>query len=129
MIRLLLIISILLLSVLTYADQTDLDPFPQNTGTIYEYDEPPAVYFFPADKAKWDGYKITASVWHKLTDGQKVAFIEEGAKEIERNEGVKVVIKDEPMLLIGINGSVSGLPEDVPMIKFLRDLIWLLNAK
>jgi len=48
-------------------------------GGIYKYDKnnPPEVWFFPADKARWDGAKITAKDWHMLSNFQKVVFINE----------------------------------------------------
>ena len=125
MIRVFIIISILLSSP-AYSEQAKFDPFPQNRGTIYEYgDDIPDVCFFPADKARWNGYEVTADKWPQLTDYQKVQFIEEGAGEIERNEDVKVTVKDGWKLLVAINGGIAAVPKDTkfPIIRLLRDLL------
>ena len=126
MIRLFLIILILLLSASAYAEQADFDPFPQNRGTIYDYgDDVPDICFFPIDKARWNGYEVKVSNWPQLTDYQKFKFIEEGAEEIERNEGVKVDIEDVPRLVIAINGGVAAMPKDsnILVLRFLHDLL------
>ena len=109
-----------------YAEQTEFDPFPQNKGTVYTYgDDIPDVCFFPIDKARWNGYEVTAAKWPQLTDFQKTMFISEGVEEIERNEGIKIDIKDGWKLLTAINGGIATLPKDfdVPMIRFLHDLL------
>jgi len=106
------------------------DPFPLNRGTIYEYsdDNIPDICFFPAEKAKWDGYKVMAADWKKLTDFQKEAFISEAAEEIERNEDVTVDIKDGWKVLIAMNEGIKALEKDAPgvakdqtMLRFLYD--------
>lgn len=125
------IIYILLVLVFAWspayaADQPEYNPFPQNKSSIYQYgDDIPDICFFPVNKARWNGYEVTAAKWSQLTDYQKVSFISEGAEEIERNEGVKVDIGDGWKLLTAINGGVATLPKDsdVPMIRFLRDLL------
>jgi hypothetical protein len=59
---------------------------PENKGSKYEYnhDENIDVWFFPADKARWDGSKVNLLDWNKLTRAQKVTFIIEYIKEINR---------------------------------------------
>lgn len=125
--RLFIVIAILLIASAVYAaEQAEFDPFPQNKDSIYQYgDDIPDVCFFPVNKARWNGYEVTAAKWSQLTDYQKISFISEGAEEIERNEGVKVDIGDGWKLLTAINGGVATLPKDsdVPMIRFLRDLL------
>lgn len=56
-------------------------------GSYFTYDEdnPPAVFFFPADKARWDGSKITVREWYMLTDYQKERFINEYLGEMRKN--------------------------------------------
>jgi len=114
-----------------YTEQSGFDPFPKNRGTIYDYgDDIPDICFFPINKARWNGYEVTCKVWGQLTDYQKVKFIEEGAVEIEKNEGVKVDIGDGWKLLVAINGGVAEMPKDsnVPVIRFLHDLLLKNNG-
>lgn len=56
-----------------------VNPFPHNTGSSYAYDvkDIPDICFFPIDNARWNGEKLTATDWHKLTDFQKAMFISE----------------------------------------------------
>jgi hypothetical protein len=70
-------VIILLFSMVALAEQEQFDPFPKNRGTVYEYkdDDVPAICFFPEDKARWDGSRLTAQDWPLLTDYQKAKFI------------------------------------------------------
>lgn len=54
--------------------------------SLYSYDEDdaPAVFFFPAEQARWDGSKVTMKEWYLLTDHQKQKFISEYIAELER---------------------------------------------
>jgi hypothetical protein len=109
----------------------EFEPFPQNKGSIYEYDDPPDVCFFPVDKARWGGYKVTIGDWEKLTDFQKTMFVSEAVEEIKRNEKGKVAVDvyNEGWTILGaLNQGVSYLKAessnlDMPMIRFLRDLL------
>lgn len=64
---------------LSCASKKQFDPFPKNTQSDYAYDREkvPAVCFFPMDKARWDGNKLTVKDWSLLTDFQKTMFISE----------------------------------------------------
>ena len=102
------------------------NPFPKNIGSIYQYNEPPEICFFPVNKAKWDGYKVTTKNWNQLTDYQKTQFITEGITDIETNAKVNIEVKDYWRLLISINTGVNMANietpnEEVPMIKFLLE--------
>lgn len=125
--RIIFILLILaLICFTTHAEQAEFDPFPQNKGSVYQYgDDIPDVCFFPIDKARWNGYGVTAAKWSQLTDFQKTMFISEGAEEIERSEDVKVTIKDGWRLLIAINSGVAAVPKGTkfPVIRLLRDLL------
>ncbi len=68
------------------------DPSPKNKGTAYEYsnDNIPDICFFPVEKARWDGYKVTNKNWSALTDFQKTMFIGEWVEETEKNENVTI---------------------------------------
>jgi len=86
-----------LFSHLSFAgEQEKFDLFPKNKDTIYEYsrDNIPETCFFPVDKARWDGSKITTKEWQMLTDFQKITFISEYIQEKKQNE-CKAIIKDK----------------------------------
>lgn len=79
---------ILLVSALTSPCQAapqepeDVDQSAITTATaesVYSYDRnnPPEVFFFPKEKARWDGAKVTLSEWYLLTETQKERFINE----------------------------------------------------
>lgn len=74
-----ILISFLLVIPSIYAQTNEFNPFPQNTDSPYEYnsDNIPDICFFPANKARWDGSKITVKEWPMLTDFQKTMFIAE----------------------------------------------------
>jgi hypothetical protein len=54
-------------------------------GSLYSYsaDDPPGVFFFPKEKARWDGNNITMREWYMLTDLQKEKFITEYLGEMQ----------------------------------------------
>lgn len=58
-----------------------------NEGSIYAYSESdiPEVFFFPKDKARWDGSKITMREWYMLTDLQKEKFVSEYLAELRKD--------------------------------------------
>jgi hypothetical protein len=108
------------------------DPFPLNRGSIYAYsdDKIPDVCFFPSDKARWDGYKVMAAHWKKLTDYQKEAFISEAVGEIERNDNVTINIDDPEQVITAMNEGIKALEAEAPatakdqaMIRFLYDAL------
>jgi len=70
-------------------------PSGNSEGTIYSYreDDMPEVFFFPKEKARWDGAKVTMREWYMLTDLQKERFISEYLGELKKqyNSGVEVV--------------------------------------
>jgi len=72
---------------------------------IYQYhpDQMPKFLFFPKEKARWEGEKITAKEWELLTSVQKTGFITEYIEEIEKNFYISVQI-DPLDYMIGLNG-------------------------
>ena len=59
---------------------------PAGTGeSIYAYSESdlPQVFFFPKDKARWDGTRVTMREWYLLTPLQKQMFISEYIRLLE----------------------------------------------
>jgi hypothetical protein len=55
-------------------------------GSIYSYSDSdiPEVFFFPKEKARWDGSKVTMREWYMLTDLQKEKFITEYVGEFKK---------------------------------------------
>jgi len=90
-----------------------LGPFPQNTGSSYEYsqDNIPDVCFFPIDKARWDGSKITAKEWKMLTDFQKTMFISEYIEELEKGYKTSIDINGWDYL-IALNGFADACKDE-----------------
>lgn len=62
----------------------------------YDEDNPPDVFFFPVDRAHWDGSKITVREWYMLTDYQKERFISEYLDDMRKhyNSPIDVVSMD-----------------------------------
>ena len=105
-------------------------PFPKNIGSSYEYDSNniPDVCFFPVEKARWDGYKVTNKNWNQLTDFQKTMFISEAAEEIERNEKVTVDLKGGWLVLSSLNEGVEKAERspshlEFPMIRLMYEAL------
>ena len=103
-------------------------PFPKNIGSNYEYDRDniPDVCFFPVEKSRWDGYKVTNKNWDQLTDFQKTMFISEAAEEIQRNEKVTVDLKGGWIVLSSLNKGVEEAEKspthiEFPMIRLMHD--------
>ena len=55
-------------------------------GSIYAYSDNdiPEVFFFPKEKARWDGTKVTMREWYMLTDLQKEKFVSEYLSELKK---------------------------------------------
>lgn len=68
----------------SWCEETEV---PSTTSAdLFTYDEadPPAVFFFPPDKARWDGTRITVREWYMLSELQKQKFISEYLDEMRR---------------------------------------------
>lgn len=85
-------------------------------------------YFFPPEKAKWDGYEVLNSDWKLLDIHQKQKFVSEALKEIEMKEKVKVVFagpKSELVgLLEGLTGTLDAFWVKQPVITLLIKSLW-----
>jgi len=64
-------------------------------GGIYSYrdDDIPDVFFFPKEKARWDGSKVTMKEWYLLTELQKQKFVSEYIAELQKqyNQSIEVI--------------------------------------
>ena len=79
-------------------------PAPTNKGSIYEYkpDENIKEYFFPSGKSRWDGADMSMQEWNMLTDTQKVVFLAEYMKEVDKEKLTHISI-DTSKYLLAIN--------------------------
>lgn len=70
--------------VIGWSKQYASEPF--NKGSPYEYrhNEYIKTWFFPKKEARWDGTTVSILDWHKLTRGQKIMFIIEYVKEVNK---------------------------------------------
>lgn len=111
----LLLIILLSLALPIYAQEA-FDPFPQNRGSIYEYDDPPDVCFF-GQGARWNGYDITVSDWYKLTDYQKICFVSEAIDMLQ------IDVDNGWDILVMMNSGVDKLDPGFSMFIFLSMLL------
>ena len=61
-------------------------------GSIYTYDENdlPEIFFFPKEKARWDGSMVTMREWYMLTELQKEKFINEYLRQLQEQYKVNI---------------------------------------
>ncbi|MFH1190501.1 MAG: hypothetical protein V1682_07440 [Candidatus Omnitrophota bacterium] len=83
----LVLAAVILLSAAARAEDTedrDAEPLVPPGGSLYAYDpdNAPGVFFFPKEKARWDGSRVTMREWYMLTDVQKAKFISEYFNEL-----------------------------------------------
>lgn len=74
---------------------------PENKGSEYEYnnDERVDIWFFPKEKAKWDGSRVSLLDWHKLSRGQKVMFILEYIKQVNKEYNTNISVEVDKYIL------------------------------
>ena len=85
--KIIFIILIAAFCNIAYAEEPDNSDMqvPMTSGeSLYAYDlnDVPDVFFFPKEKARWDGTKVTMREWYMLTDTQKERFISEYVDEL-----------------------------------------------
>lgn len=94
---------------------------------IYQSAGVVSIYFFPKSLAKWDGYELTNKNWNQLTEYQKLMFILEGIRELEREKEVVIMAKDIQRTITALDYGVNKMNKDVPqaeilMINFMYDV-------
>ena len=79
-----MLMTVLALSATAAAADVPVDAETTYEDTLLKYDENdmPEVFFFPPEKARWNGYKITMREWYVLTDLQKERFVSEYLNEL-----------------------------------------------
>jgi len=115
-IKLLVIVPLLFANLSLAAEQKESDPFQKNRGTAYEYkdNDTPDIWFFPVDKARWDGSKVTVKEWHMLTDFQQAMFVAEYIKELKNQykTDIKYNVREYLLFLDSfITGYLSTNPD------------------
>lgn len=91
-IALLASLAIFLLSTnIVLADESSANA-KKDEGGLYSYSENdiPEVFFFPPEKARWNGYKVTMKEWYMLTDLQKEKFINEYFGELKNQYNMSI---------------------------------------
>lgn len=102
---------------------------PANSGeALYAYDEnnPPEVFFFPPEKAKWDGYKVTMKEWYLLTKLQKEKFISEYFGELKNqySASIEAAGLDDYLKALNLFSYYSNEKAvNEPSTKFVNDLL------
>ena len=122
-----------LTSAQSFAAIDPANPFPLNKSSQYAYSEPPEICFFPLEKSAWNGYKVTNWDWKKLTDYQKVKFVQECAVDIIAQERVNVRLENTMEVWLGLvklinqslsQGKADGPPaERFPMYQYYEQLL------
>lgn len=81
----LVIISCIACCAVSFGQEAKSGPVVQAGGSIYSYtdSDTPQVFFFPKDKARWDGTKVTMREWYLLTNLQKEKFVTEYIGQLE----------------------------------------------
>ena len=94
--------------------------FQYNPDGIQEF------WFFPKDKARWDGASITAKEWNLLTKTQKTGLIVEYIEELERTLYIVLQI-DAMKYMIGLDNYVDECEDQEclqrTMISFIDELL------
>ncbi len=93
-------------------------PSPGNKGSRYEYNnnEHIDVWFFPGEKAKWDGSKVNLLDWNKLTKAQKVLFITEYIRQFNKlnDTGISVDIDRYILAMDYLNDNCPEACKSIP---------------
>jgi len=103
-------------------------PVVGRVDTLYAYDENnmPEVFFFPPEKAKWDGYKVTMKEWYLLTKLQKEKFIAEYLGELKKqySASLEAVGMEDYLKALNLFSYYSNEKAvNEPSTKFVNDLL------
>ena len=84
----------------------------QNKGSKYEYgnSEQVKAWFFPKDKAMWDGSKLSILDWNKLVQVQKIMFITEYINQFNQQYHTNISVNIDKYIL-GMNYFCDNCPE------------------
>ncbi|MBP7056502.1 MAG: hypothetical protein KBB52_06595 [Candidatus Omnitrophica bacterium] len=123
----LILILLFNLEAAAYSASEESDAPSGKNPDLFTYDEmnPPEVFFFPADKARWDGNKITVREWYMLSDAQKQRFISEYMGEIRKqyNSPVDIASMDYLKALNMFSYFSSDRSSSEPTTKIIDKLL------
>ena len=87
-------------------------PAAANKSSKYEYanNEHIDVWFFPSDKAKWDGSKLNLLEWNLLVRAQKVMFIIEYMKQFNAQYHTNIAV-DIDRYILGMDYFTDNCPQ------------------
>lgn len=105
-----------------YKTRRRAGPFYEGPSTDYSYadGDHPVVCFFPLEQARWDGSKVTVEIWRNLTRYQKIMFITEYVKELERKYSATVDINEWKYWIVLDGFARDTTKLDAPMAKVLE---------
>ena len=96
----------------------------------YDYSErdKEKIRFFPIEKARWNGYEVTAEEWDQLSDFLKMRFLRDARTEIEVHENSVILVNDTDRLVKAMNESLKELQADpklrkMPVITFFYAML------
>ena len=96
-------------------------------GSISSYSDSdmPEVFFFPRQRARWDGSKVTMSEWYMLTDLQKEKFISEYTAELKKQyQGAIEVLGLDYLKALNLFSAYSNEKiQNEPSTKFIDLLV------
>lgn len=92
----------------------------------YSKEERITTWFFPADEARWDGYKVISREWKNLDTNQKRKFIIEGMREFERLEKIKIGCFDEHDIL-DIESALNSMSRLTELTGKTKETFWILH--
>jgi hypothetical protein len=103
------------------------DIVPVNKDSDYEYnqDERVDTWFFPSDKARWNGKDMTILDWPRLVRAQKVMFIKEYIDELNKARGSDVSV-DIDKYILAMEHYSNNSPKSASAVLATEDLDKLL---
>ena len=95
---------------------------------VYSEREKENIRFFPVEKARWNGYEVTAGDWDQLSDFLKMRYLRDAKTEIEVQESSVILINDMVRLVRAMNESLRELQADprfrgMPVITFFHTML------
>lgn len=95
---------------------------------VYSEREKKDIRFFPVEKARWNGYEVTAGDWDQLSDFLKMRYLRDAKTEIEVRESSVILINDMVRLVRAMDESLKELQNDpkfrgMPVITFFHTML------
>lgn len=125
---LVIVLSLVLIPVFVLLVQNIVNedlPQQDNIKEDTEYDIRDS-WFFPKEKARWDGSKTTVGEWRSLSKVQKLAFITEYIEEFGRSLFITIQEIDILGYMISLDNSAEDCEGEClkkPMTSFIEELL------